>query len=64
MRTMTVIFTTLILVATASVAQTANNDETDVIGPPPVYGEDSHESIGPPPTWDGGDEAACLACGG
>ena len=65
MRTMTVIFTTLLFAATVSVAPLADSDPTELVGPPPIYSDDdSHELIGPPVNEDdsklGG--VRCLAC--
>ena len=62
---MTVIFTTLLMLGSATVAP-ADIDEINYIGPPPVEQEgDSQELIGPPPTYDGDrDEPVCLACRG
>jgi hypothetical protein len=65
MRTMTVIFTTLLLAATVSVAPSADSDPAELIGPPPIYNdEDSTELIGPPIAEDDSKEGGvrCLAC--
>ncbi|MFL6256629.1 MAG: hypothetical protein ACJ74T_16610 [Pyrinomonadaceae bacterium] len=67
MRTMTVIFTTLLFAAAISVAPSADSDPTELVGPPPIYNDDdSHELIGPPVAEDdsklGG--VRCLACHG
>lgn len=65
MRTMTVIFTTLLFAATVSVAPLADSDRTEVLGPPPIYNEeDSVQLIGPPITEDDSKQGGvrCLAC--
>jgi len=66
MRTMTVIFTALLFATTASVALPADTDQTELIGPPPIYNdEDSTELIGPPVAEDDSKQGGvrCLACG-
>ena len=64
MNTMTVIFTTLLMLGTASDIQTVNGDETVLTGPPAATQEEEALSApdGGPILFDGGVEPVCLAC--
>jgi hypothetical protein len=63
MNTMTVIFTTLLMLGAASDIQTVNGDETSLIDQPAASQEETYESDGGGPVlFDGGVEPICLAC--
>ena len=60
---MTVIFTTLLMLGTASVATTDTGDGMSPNDPPAVVGEEeAYQATNEAALFDGGVEPVCLAC--